>query len=106
MPTVPRNFARQPPEPPRWATAREAVAVILHPLHLRRSVTTAVVVGTILFALNQLDVVLADGWTLRVIVKGALTYLVPFCVANAGILSACKRRRSDEESSARGRGWR
>lgn len=84
---------------PTWATPREALTVIAYGPHLRRSATTAAIVGTILFLLNQLDVVLADGWTVRVVIKGVLTYLVPFCVANVGILSACKRPRAP----ARGR---
>lgn len=80
--------------PPTWARPREILPVLGYFPHLKRSVTTAAIVGTVLFSINQLDIVLADGWTLRVAVKAALTYLVPFCVANIGILSASKRSGS------------
>jgi hypothetical protein len=51
----------------------------------------ALIVGTILFSINQLDVVLAGRATLGVWLKGGLTYLVPFCVSNWGILVATRR---------------
>lgn len=53
---------------------------------------TAFVVGTILFAINQLDVVLAGQATTGTWIKIGVTYLVPFCVANVGILIASHRR--------------
>jgi hypothetical protein len=56
-------------------------------------VTIALVVGTVLFAINQLDVVLRGDATAIVWVKSAVTYVVPFCVANAGVLTATGRRR-------------
>ena len=52
----------------------------------------AVVVGTILFVINQLDVVLHGSATAFVWFKVGLTYLVPFCVSNLGILVATRRR--------------
>lgn len=76
---------------PQWSTAREACAVVAHPAHLRQTLLTALIVGTILFAINQLDVVLAGKATLAVWVKGAVTYVVPFCVANVGVLIASRR---------------
>lgn len=79
------------PPAPTWATVPEALRVCRHPPHLKRAVVTAVVVGTVLFAINQLNVVLADGCSLETAVKTALNYAVPFCVANVGILSACRR---------------
>ena len=45
------------------------------------------VVGTILFAINQRDVVLRGDATAVVWIKTAVTYLVPVAVANAGLLS-------------------
>jgi hypothetical protein len=77
---------------PQWSTTREAARVVGYPPHLRQSLLTAVIVGTILFAINQLDVVLAGHATVGTWVKGAVTYLVPFCVANTGILIATRRR--------------
>jgi hypothetical protein len=51
----------------------------------------AIVVGTMLFAINQLDVVLAGHATVRTWLKIALTYVVPFCVSNYGIIVASRR---------------
>ncbi|HUF32345.1 MAG TPA: nitrate/nitrite transporter NrtS [Acidimicrobiales bacterium] len=79
--------------PPMWTGPAEAMAVIRHPPHLRRTLLTALIVGTLLFCINQLDVVLAGDATSTVWFKGALTYLVPFAVTNVGILIATHRRR-------------
>jgi hypothetical protein len=76
---------------PTWAGWREAVSVCAYRPHLRRTISVALVVGTIIFSINQLDVVLRGRATLGTYVKGALTYLVPFCVSNYGILVATRR---------------
>ena len=77
-------------EPPTWSTWPEAARVVLHPPHLRKTVTIALLVGTVLFCINQLDVVLRGDATAVVWVKSAVTYLVPFCVSNAGVLVASR----------------
>lgn len=59
--------------------------------YLRRTTVTAVVVGTVLFANNQLNVVLDGKADTLVWVKVAVTYLVPFAVSNPGILIATRR---------------
>lgn len=82
-------------ESPTWQRWRDAPAVVLHPPHLRKTVTVALVVGTVLFCINQLDVVLRGDANTAVWVKGAITYLVPFVVSNFGILVAS--RRTDTE---------
>ncbi len=54
---------------------------------VKRSLAVAAVIGTLLNAINQGDVVVAGGavdW-----LKMALTYLVPFCVATYGAYGAC-----------------
>jgi hypothetical protein len=76
---------------PTWTTWREAIAVIAYRPHLRRTIVIAVVVGTMLFAINQLDVVVRGDATAVVWIKSAVTYVVPFCVANAGVLAASRR---------------
>jgi hypothetical protein len=63
----------------------QRVTVICRP-HLGETIRVAVVVGTVLFAINQLDVVLAGKATWVTWLKAALTYLVPFLVANYGLL--------------------
>ncbi|MGH3189134.1 MAG: nitrate/nitrite transporter NrtS [Streptosporangiaceae bacterium] len=58
--------------------------------HLARTAAVAVVVGTILCASGQLDVLLAGRATGITWLEIALTYLVPFLVANYGILAASR----------------
>lgn len=80
-------------ESPTWSSWREAVAVVCYRPHLRKTVTIALVVGTVLFCINQLDVVLQGDATAVVWVKSAITYLVPFGVSNAGVLVASRVAR-------------
>ena len=54
---------------------------------LRRSFWTALVVGTILTAINQGTLILAGSFPLVLLWKVPLTYCVPFCVASWGALS-------------------
>jgi hypothetical protein len=68
--------------------------VVVYPHHLRRTVWIALAVGTLLFAINQLDVVLRGDAGIVVWAKIAVTYLVPFAVSNLGILVATRRVRS------------
>ena len=70
------------------------MAVILRVENLRRTVAVALAVGTILFVINQLDTVVAGRATLATWVKVALTYLVPFCVANYGLLVGQRQDRA------------
>ena len=67
------------------------MAVVVWPAHLKKTVITALVVGTVLFAINQLNVVIDGHATGVVWVKAGVTYLVPFAVANIGILVATHR---------------
>jgi len=53
---------------------------------LKRSLMTAVVVGTLLLAINQGDVLLSASWPRALVWKVPLTYLVPFAVATWGAL--------------------
>jgi hypothetical protein len=76
---------------PTWATWRDAVRVVAYGPHLRKTTLIALAVGTVLFCINQLDVVLRGDATTSVWVKSAVTYLVPFCVSNAGVLVATRR---------------
>jgi len=80
---------------PEWATWREALAVVRYGPHLRRTITVALIVGTVIFSINQLDVVIRHKATIVTYLKSAFTYLVPFCVSNYGILVATHRRGSE-----------
>jgi hypothetical protein len=53
---------------------------------LKRSLGIAAVVGTVLLAINQGDVLLAPRWPASLLWKVPLTYLVPFLVATWGAL--------------------
>ena len=81
-------------EPASWETSREALGVVLMRRHLRRTATTALVVGTLLFCINQLDVVLRGDATALVWVKVGVTYFVPFAVSNIGVLIGTRSTRS------------
>ena len=76
---------------PTWSTWREALQVVAFRPHLARTIRTALVVGTILFCINQLNVVLEGKADVAVWVKVGITFLVPFCVSNVGILIATRR---------------
>ena len=77
--------------PPLWSRPGEALRVIAYRPHLRRTLLTALVVGTILFGINQLNIVMAGHATEIVWLKIAVTYCVPFAVSNVGILIATYR---------------
>lgn len=77
---------------PTWVTPREALRVVCYWPHLSRTALTALVIGTVLFAINQLDVALAGHATTSTWVKTGVTYLVPFTVANIGLLLGRRRQ--------------
>jgi hypothetical protein len=76
---------------PTWSTFRELVSVVLLPRHLQRTLSVALIVGTVFFTMNQLGVILDGHATALVWVKAALTYLTPLLVSNFGLLSATRR---------------
>jgi hypothetical protein len=53
---------------------------------LKRSLGIAAIVGTVLLAINQGDVLLSLRWPTSLLWKVPLTYLVPFLVATWGAL--------------------
>jgi hypothetical protein len=59
---------------------------IRHRPMLRRSALVALVVGTVLIAINQGDLLLGGRWVPALWWKIPLTYLVPFLVATYGAL--------------------
>ena len=82
--------------PPTWTTFREAIRVVFYQPFLQKTIRTAVAVGFVLFSINHLDEVIRGQATTATWIKGGLTCLVPFCVANWGILIATRRSRSHE----------
>lgn len=59
---------------------------LIKPSLFRRSVMTALVVGSILTAINQGNVLLGGNFPASLYWKIPLTYSVPFCVATWGAL--------------------
>jgi fatty-acid desaturase len=72
----------------------QAVGVVLYPRHVSRTMLIAVIVGSVLFAINHLDTVLNGAATTTTWVKVGVTYLVPFVVSNVGLLVGTHRPRS------------
>jgi hypothetical protein len=69
---------------------RDALRICLEPGHLRRTLTIAIVVGTILTAINLGDVILQGEATSATLAKAALNYVVPFVVSNLGLLAGAR----------------
>lgn len=76
-----------------WSDLRDVPRVVLYPPHLLRTALIASVVGTVLFAINHLDEVLAGKATRVIWIKSAITYLVPFTVSNLGLLVGSHARK-------------
>lgn len=80
------------PPPPRSANGNpgrvsEAVGYCCQPQHLRRTVRIALVVGLLLTAINQGDVIAGGEATPGTWLKCAMNFMVPFVVSNLGLLS-------------------
>jgi hypothetical protein len=59
--------------------------------HLRRTLRIALVVGVLLTAINQLDVILRGDATMVTFIKCGMNFVVPFVVSNLGLLSGRHR---------------
>lgn len=71
-----------------WSRPSQAVVMFLRGRTARTGAPVAVVVGTVLSAVNQGEVLLAGAAGAPTWVRVAVNYLVPFCVASFGYLSA------------------
>jgi hypothetical protein len=71
--------------PTAW---RAALVVCRNPSTLRSTVTIALVVGTVLTIINQLDVIIRGDATWLTGLKIGLNFCVPFIVSNLGVLAA------------------
>jgi hypothetical protein len=58
---------------------------------LKRSLIASLVVGTVLTALNQGDILLSGQWSNALYWKIPLTYCVPFVVATYGALTNSRK---------------
>ena len=60
---------------PTWRTWRQASAIVLAPWQLRRTVTLALIIGSVFVAMNQLNVILAGNADTIIWLKAAMTDL-------------------------------
>jgi hypothetical protein len=74
-----------------WRTIREAARLVSSARIIRRTLTTAVVVGTLLSAINEGYLVAQGEVSAGTWARIAANYLIPFMVANVGVLSATRR---------------
>ena len=68
-------------------------ALIYGPL-MRRSLLVALIVGTILTAINQGNIILRGDFPAALFWKMPLTYAVPYCVATTGAILNSRTRAS------------
>jgi hypothetical protein len=66
---------------------REALRYCLERRHLRRTVRIALVVGVVLTAINEADVIARGDATASTWIKCGLNFIVPFVVSNLGLLA-------------------
>jgi hypothetical protein len=75
---------------------RWALKICLKREHLRRTLRIAFVVGLVLTAINQLDVILGGDATTGTWIKAGLNFCVPFVVSNLGLLAG---KRAEQEAT-------
>ena len=84
----------------RFALARGAVCLrcaLRDRAMLGRSLRVALVVGTLLVAINQADALIAGPITSGLLMRIGLTYVVPFCVATYGALANARGRAGADD---------
>lgn len=79
----------------RWTRPSQAVGLFLRGRTVRTALPVSVVVGTVLSAVNQGDVLLGGDAGVLTWVRVGVNYLVPFSVASVGFLAACRSSGSD-----------
>lgn len=77
--------------PSSWSTPGEAFRLWFAPPTLRKTIKIALILGTILSAINQGSVILGGDATAVTWVRVGLNYVAPFCVSSIGFLSATRR---------------
>ena len=89
-PTLTCELCERPPRYQFSAAGVRRLRCLRHALGYRpvvsRALRVAAIVGTVLFVINQADVVLRGDLTLIVAAKIALTYLVPYSVSTYSAL--------------------
>lgn len=77
---------------PTWSRLGEIPGVCFDRGNLSQCIGAGALVGTVLFLINQADVVFSGQATVATWVKIGLSYLVPFLVSNYGIVVASRSR--------------
>jgi len=75
---------------PVWSTRRQELVLFLRGVTVGVAGRVAIVVGTILSAVNQGSVILAGDATGFTWTRIAVNYLIPFVVASFGYLAGCR----------------
>jgi hypothetical protein len=77
---------------PSWTTVTQAMGLFWRGATFSTAAPVAIVVGTLLSLVNQLQVVLDGDATWATWVRIVVNYAVPYLVASIGFLSACRAR--------------
>lgn len=85
-----------------WSTPRECARLCAHGVTARTAGRVALVVGTLLSAVNQGSTIVDGDATWITWVRVAVNYCVPFVVASIGFLSACRVAPIDQIPGERG----
>ncbi len=88
---------------PVWSTRRQELVLFLRGVTVRVAGRVAVVVGTILSAVNQGSLIVAGDVTGATWVRVAVNYLTPFVVTSIGYLAGCRAEAAHTRSPAQGR---
>ncbi len=86
--------------PIQWSSYREAVGLVARGVTFRTGSRIAVVVGTLLTAINQGSVLVAGAETTMTWIRIGANYLIPFIVASIGYLSPLRVRPETPASPA------
>jgi hypothetical protein len=78
------------PEAPTWQRLSDIPACIWCKPNRMRTAAVALIVGTVLFLINHLDATLRGRATTGTWVETGMSFVVPFCVANLGLLVATR----------------
>ena len=89
------------PAPPAWTTPVEAALLIVRGATRRVALPVALVVGTLLSAVNQGAAIIHGHPGGATVIRIAVNYLVPYTVSSVGFLSAGRiDRTADDDSKA------
>jgi len=88
---------------PVWSTRRQELVLFLRGVTVRVAGRVAIVVGTILSAVNQGSVILAGDATGLTWTRIAVNYLIPFVVASIGYLAGCRAEPASPRFPVAGR---